>query len=721
MADNPPQEENNDAQQKQREASTESTPKKRKPDHASTIDQSDQKNEFISKISVAGLLISVGIVFGDIGTSPLYVLKAIVHNDTMTQDLVLGGLSCVFWTLTIQTSLKYVFLTLRADNNGEGGLLALYALVRKQKKWLTIPGIIGTCALLADGLITPPISVTSAIEGLRYVQHDIPVIPIVIAILAALFIFQQFGTQVVGKAFGPIMVVWFLFLGVMGSLQITNFPAVFKALNPYYAYDLLVKYPGGFWLLGGIFLCTTGAEALYSDLGHCGRKNIQVSWIYVKTALLLNYFGQGAWMMTHIGEQLNGRNPFYFILPDWMLMPGIILATIATIIASQALISGSYTLIKEAMGLHLWPNVKIAYPTALKGQLYIPSVNWLMLIGCVGIVLFFQKSENMEGAYGLTITITMITTTLLLSFYLHSIKAPLLFSLGGFILFLSVESSFLVANLQKIANGGWLTLTITIVLSAIMFIWLQGTNIKRRYTSLKSIEDYLPMFKDLSEDESVPKFATHLIYLTQSDKDYKMEQKVLFSIFNKNPKRADVYWFIHVNEIDHPNTKEYEVVHLVPGKVIMIQFHLGFRVAHKINLYFRRIFEDMGQKDEVDIKTRYSSLKKYDLTGDFRFVLIETTLTRDYDLEFKDQVIMDLFSILEIFNRSPVKTFELDESITTTEKVPLIISGVREWDLKRIDQTSEAQNERKDKNRQLQENISKKGDNQESDKSSKSN
>lgn len=638
----------------------------------------------LHKITFGGLLLTFGIVFGDIGTSPLYVFRAIIGADVISRDLVLGGLSCIFWTLTIQTTFKYVLLTLRADNKGEGGIFALYTLIRRRRKWLVLPAIIGGSALLADGIITPSISVTSAVEGLEIYNPDLPIVLIVISILLVLFIFQRFGTKVVGNAFGPVMVLWFLMLAVLGVSQIAGHAEVFSALNPRYAYHLLFLYPGGFWLLGAVFLCTTGAEALYSDLGHCGRKNIQISWVFIKICLLLNYFGQGAWLLANEGSVLSDRNPFYYIMPSWFLIPGIIIATAAAVIASQALISGSYTLISEAMRLNLWPKVTIHYPTVLKGQLYIPSINWLLCVGCIGIVLFFKGSTGMEAAYGLAITITMLMTTVMLSHYLIIKRVPVIITYLAVSVFLTIELAFLVANLSKFSHGGWVTVTIGTILAAVMWIWFKARKIKNRYTEFVRLDKYLPMLKELSEDESVPKYATHLVYLTSGDYRNEIESKVMYSIFNKQPKRADTYCFIHVHLVDEPHTKEYKVDVLVPNKVNRIEFRLGFRVEPRINLFFRKAVEEMVKNKEIDITSRYKSLCKNHIPGDFRFVLTERVLTYDYDLSAYEQLIMDAYHVINRFSLSEEKAFELDTSVITVEKVPLIVSTIKEKELKRI-------------------------------------
>ncbi|TGE24518.1 potassium transporter Kup [Hymenobacter aquaticus] len=637
-------------------------------------------------ISTGGLLIALGIIYGDIGTSPLYVMKAIVP-ELIDPRLILGGISCVLWTLTLQTTIKYVLLTLNADNNGEGGIFSLYALVRRRAAWLTVPAIIGGAALLADGVITPPISVSSAIEGLKQVyphlSQDI-IVYIVIAIIAGLFFLQSFGTQIVGKAFGPIMFLWFSMLGVLGVSWIVQNPEILKAVNPYYAYELLVEYPGGFWLLGAVFLCTTGAEALYSDLGHCGKGNIRISWVFVKTCLLLNYFGQGAWLLTNQGQQLGGRNPFYELMPDWFLLIGIGIATIAAIIASQALITGSFTLVAEAIRLNMWPKVKLNYPTDVKGQLYVPSMNRLLLLGCIGVVLYFRESSNMEAAYGLAITLTMLMTTLLLTVWLRTKRVPLVVVVLFAALYGLIEGSFLVANLIKFPHGGWVSLAIGATLIGVMYVWLRAYYIKRRLTEFVKIDPYMDALKELSNDESVPKYATHLVFMTSAERASEIESKIIYSIFQKRPKRADIYWFVHVDTTDEPYTMEYKVVELAPDDAFRITFRLGFRVEQRINLYFRKVVEDLVRNREVDITSRYESLSKQHVTGDFRFVVLEKFLSVENDFPVMEKLVMQAYFYIKQFIASEDKYFGLDTSSVKVEKVPLVITPVRDVALKRV-------------------------------------
>ncbi len=631
------------------------------------------------------LLVTLGIIYGDIGTSPLYVMKAIIGKQPISADVVLGGISCIFWTLTIQTTFKYVILTLRADNKGEGGIFSLYALVRRGKmSWLKWPAIIGGAALLADGIITPPISVSSAIEGLRIYNPSIPTVPIVIAILSALFIIQQFGTKFVGQFFGPVMLFWFSMIGILGVANLINDPSVLKALNPYYAFNLITNVHGGFWLLGAVFLCTTGAEALYSDLGHCGKKNIRITWIFVKTMLVLNYFGQGAWLMQREGSLLRDDNPFFKLMPEWFLITGIIVATAAAIVASQALISGSFTLINEAIRLNFWPKVRIVYPTDMRGQLYVPSVNWLLLLGCIGITLFFKESSGMEAAYGLAIIITMISTTTLLAYYLYTRRMSIILIILMVVLFLTVESSFLVANLDKFPHGGWLTLLIASLLIAVMWGWYAARKIRNRFVEFVKLKDYLNLLRDLSHDFSIPKYATHLVYLTSANMREEIEAKIIYSILQKQPKRADMYWFVHVDVMDEPYTMEYKATELIKGNIIRIDFRLGFRVEPRINLMFRKVVEDMVKNFEVDITSRYESLGRKSLIGDFRFVVMEKFLSYENELPFYEKITLDYYFLVKRVSLSEERAFGLDTSSVTIEKVPLIVNPVREITLKRV-------------------------------------
>ncbi|MES2882303.1 MAG: KUP/HAK/KT family potassium transporter [Bacteroidota bacterium] len=650
----------------------------------------------LNKVTAAGLVIALGIIYGDIGTSPLYVFNAITNGRIITQDLIIGSLSCIIWTITIQTTIKYVMLVLNADNRGEGGIFALYALVRRRKKWLVFPAMIGGAALLADGIITPPISITSAVEGLRklpaFNNIDDYIVYIVIVILAMFFFLQQFGTASIGKFFGPIMGIWFSMLAILGFIHISDELTILKAFSPYYAVEFVSSYPNSLWLLGAVFLCTTGAEALYSDLGHCGKSNIRISWIFVKTCLVVHYLGQGASLLTLHNNQLISTayktktdfHAFYDLMPQWVIIPGVIIATSAAIIASQAMISGSFTLISEAMRLNLWPKLKIRYPSEARGQLFIPSLNLMMFVGCVGVVLYFRNSERMEAAYGLAIIATMLMTTVLFSNYmvLHRVKSIYIWLfLAAYVL---VESLFLVALLQKFTHGGYITVLIGGVMFIIMYVWFRARKIKNRYIEFVRLDHYIPKIQELSNDRSVPKYSTHLVYLTSADNPKEIEHKIIYSILNKKPKRADIYWFVHVDTLDEPYTMEYKVDHIIPNDIIRIEFRLGFRVEPRINLMFRKVVEDLVANREVNITSRYESLERSNVVGDFAFVVMEKYLSQDNELPFGERLIMKTHFWLKDASLSEERGFGLDASTVVIEKFPLIVAPVTNLKLKRI-------------------------------------
>jgi KUP system potassium uptake protein len=640
----------------------------------------------IHKLSAAGVLVTLGIIFGDIGTSPLYVLKAIAGPRLISEELIFGGLSCIFWTLTLQTTLKYVVLTLRADNNGEGGVFSLYALVRKKGRWLTIPAIIGGSALLADGMITPPISVSSAIEGLRILYPEIHTVPIVIVILIILFFFQRFGTSTVGKAFAPMMLIWFLMLGTLGVNAIMKNPHVLAALNPYYAYNLLTNYPEGFWLLGAVFLCTTGAEALYSDLGHCGRQNIRVSWVMVKFCLILNYLGQGAYLIGLQGQVLN-ENPFYSIMPAWFLIPGIAIATSATVIASQALISGSFTLISEAIHLDVWPKVKLSFPSNMRGQLYVSSMNLILAVGCIVVVLYFRESAAMEAAYGLAITLTMMMTTILLVAYLYHIaKWPIAVLVLFVMVYASIELSFLVANLEKFPHGGWFSLAIASVLGFVMFVWLRSRQIVGSLKEMVRFSPYEDEFITLSHDDDQERFATHLVYMTSSDSERFIEKKIIDSIFVGKPKRADIYWFVHVHTTDEPYTMEYKVETIAKDDIMWVTFRMGFRVEMRVDLFFKQVLADLIKTKEINLGEAgdYQKMIGEKALGDFKFVMLESFLSNASELKWYDDLTMEAYFLIKRISSTAEDWFGLDPSSVVVEKVPTVISPGKAPKLRRL-------------------------------------
>ena len=644
-----------------------------------------------NKVGFLGLLITLGIVFGDIGTSPLYVMKAILHTgETIDESTILGALSCIIWTLTLQTTIKYVCVALRADNNGEGGILALYALLRRLKsKWVYILAIIGASTLLADGIITPAITVTTAIEGLESISPNLPVIPITLAIISIIFFVQRFGTECIGKSFGVFMLLWFLLLGMVGIISITYYPLILKAFNPYYAVILLAKSPQWFLILGAVFLCTTGAEALYSDLGQCGRKNITISWAFVKTMLILNYLGQGAWVLTH-AQTASSVNPFFSIMPQSMLFFAIIMATGAAIVASQALISGTFSILSEAMNLHFWPRMRIKHPTYVKGQIYIPTINLAMYIGVVLIILLFRDSSHMEAAYGLAITITMLMTTLLLGVYLHTKGVSRFIMILFIAAYCTIEGVFLAANLSKFLAGGWCTMLIGSILFLMMYVWVRAIKIRRHYISAKPLDDYYQIISDIKADESIPKYASNLVYINHASKEGAVDDKLLYSIINKQPKRADHYWLINMEFVDTPDTLEYDCETLIPNTLYNVTMHIGFRIEPRVSLYLRQVVEDLVASKKVDLTSAYPSLRKNGIPGDFRFIIIHRVYYPENSVNRQQNLLMNLYSLISKIGIDDPKALGLDTSMVVVEHVPLIINQ-RINNIRRITKIAEEQ------------------------------
>jgi KUP system potassium uptake protein len=649
----------------------------------------DSNNKHLTPLSAAGVLISLGIIYGDIGTSPIYTFRFIVGTHQITEELIFGGLSCVFWTLTLITTIKYIYLALSADNKGEGGIFALYALVRRYKaKWVIYPAIIGCATLISDGFITPAISVTSAIEGLRVLYPAIAtntIITIVIIILVLLFIFQQFGSGVVGRAFGPIMFVWFTFIGVTGGFQLIQRPEVLQALNPVYAFNLLAKYPGGFWILGAVFLCTTGAEAMYSDLGHCGKLNIRVGWGFVKLALLLSYFGQGAWLLQHQGKELGGAIPFFEILPQtkYFLIFGVILATMATIIASQALISGTFTLVNEAMKLKLWPATRVRYPSQIKGQIYIPAINWILMIGCILVVLIFQEAARMEGAYGLAITFDMLMTTSLLVYYFSVSRHSTWRAIALAIIFFSIEGAFLISNLSKFAHGGWFSFTIASLFFMMMYILVRARKLRDRHTEFVDLKHYVGMIQDLQADTTVPKEATNLVFLAMADTKRYIDSNIIYSIFKKRPKRADVYWFVHVDTVDSPFASKYAVDTIIPRKCFFVRIKLGFKSDHRVNLIFNKVLHEMADAGEIDLTSPYPALRKYSMMADFKFVILHSWASSDSEISNFDRVIIHGYRLLKSHSLSTEELYGIEAANLEVEKVPIQVGPQAKVKIKR--------------------------------------
>lgn len=632
----------------------------------------------LGSLSVASLLITLGIIYGDIGTSTLYTYKAIIGEQAINNMLIFGGVSCIFWTLFLQTTVKYVWLALRADNDGEGGIFSLYALVKRYGKKLIIPTMIGSAALLADGIITPAISITSAIEGLGKMGSVDPetlnISPIVVIIIFIVFFMQRFGSRAVGKFYGPIMAIWFSFLFFIGVKWIIQYPSVLEALNPYYAYQILMEYPGGFWILGAVFLCTTGAEALYSDLGHCGKNNIRITWFFVKICLVTNYLGQAAWLAHQDNSYLKGRNPFYEIIPDWFLIPGIIIATLAAIVASQALITGAFSLINEAINLNLWPKIAVKQPTESKGQVYIPSINNLLCIGCIFVVIHFQTSSGMEAAYGLAITIAMLTTTLLLFYFMKyrlrwNIIIVYLFTTA----FLAIEISFFIANIIKFNEGGYITILIAGILFLVMYVFYFGKKIEDGYLNFVDLFNSKDKILELSQDETVKKLSTHLIFLNKTKARNMIDEQIIKSIFARQPKRADVYWFFHIERTGNPYTLDYEVTQNIDNKIFLVTISLGFRVQSKAELYFRKIIHDLIDSNELSENLLHSGSTKYHPSIDYKFIVIERILSVQNEFALKEGLILKTYFLMKRHSQKDEDVYGLDNNSLLKEKTPIII------------------------------------------------
>lgn len=644
-------------------------------------------NSITAKFTFVGLIVTMGIVFGDIGTSPLYVMKAIVAvgKGRINQDFVEGALSCIIWTLTLQTTVKYVLIALKADNNGEGGILALYSLVKKlKKKWLYIVAILGAAALVSDGVITPSMTIVSAIEGLKIYNPHTPVIFITLLILMVLFVVQQFGTQSIGKFYGPIMFLWFIMLAILGIIEVIPHLYIFKAINPYYAVRLIITEPETLVIMGAVFLCTTGAEALYSDLGHCGIKNIRISWFFVKTCLILNYLGQGAWILSNPAEANSGGNPFFMMMPHGFLVIGVTMSTLAAIIASQALITGSYTIFSEAMSLDFWPRQRIEYPSYQKGQMYIPAINWGLLISCIIVVIHFEESSRMEAAYGLAITITMLMTTVLLIYYLNYKKVNKFLILLFAVVYITLEGGFFYANVLKFKDGGWITMLLAGIIAFCMYIWYNGRKLKNKYVQYVSLKPYLPIIQDMKNDKEIPKYSNNLVYVSRTKKPVEIEAKIIFSIINKNPKRADYYWFLRVENDSNPYTFEYDVLELIPNTLYNVNFKLGFKVEPLINIYFNQVLEDLKASGKISLISNYPSLKKYDIPSDFRYILTDRVFNQEYLLSIKERFILRFYNLVKYIGISDTAALGLDTYNVQVEEVPMLTDVIYKNRIKRI-------------------------------------
>ena len=655
-------------------------------------------------LSAGMVLVTLGIVYGDIGTSPMYTMKAIIAGNggllTMSTDVVLGALSLIIWTLTLITTVKYVMVAMKADNHNEGGIFALYSLVKKCAKWLIIPAMIGGAALLADGILTPAVTVTTAIEGLRTIpaahaiigdnQHIVVMITIII--LCTLFALQKAGTSTIGKAFGPVMTLWFLFLGAMGVMNMFADISVVRALNP--VRGILFLFDGklnaaGLMVLGSVFLCTTGAEALYSDMGHVGKSNIYVSWPFVKVCLILNYLGQGAWIITnHTNESFNAikdLNPFFEMLPSQLRPFAVILSALAAIIASQALITGSYSIVSEAIKLDLMPHIKISYPSTTKGQIYIPLVNNIMWVGCIGVVLLFQSSEHMEAAYGLAITVTMLMTSILLYTYLAVIRKRLWAAIPFILFFGAIEAMFFFSSLTKFFHGGYFTVLMATAIFVVMFVWRRGTAVERTQSVYLPVDKYIDQLRSLSHDADYTTLADNLVFLTNDSSFDKLDRDILYSILDKRPKRAKAYYFINISLTDDPNTREFIVNDFGTDFLFKITLRLGFRVNQRINTYLYQIVGDLIKNNQLAPQNhKYSIYKEHSEIGDFRFCLLRKVLAPETDINGFDARCLELKYFIRRICGSPARWYGLENSNIVFEYVPLFSKVKRGQKLTRI-------------------------------------
>jgi KUP system potassium uptake protein len=636
------------------------------------------------KASVAGVLITIGIVFGDIGTSPLYVFQAITSNGTnFSHDLIMGGLSSVIWTLILLATIKYIYFALNADNKGEGGIFALFALLKaKRIQWVIIPALIGCATLLADGFITPAISISSAVEGINNVNPDFPVLPVIFGIIFALFAVQQFGTSAIGKAFGPVMLVWFAFLGYLGIINISKNPEVLGAFNPYWAYNLIFNVEGGFWVLGAVFLCTTGAEALYSDLGHCGKHNIRISWSVMSIFLVINYLGQSALCLTDGFHLKPHQTIFYAMVPSDMLYFAIAIATAATIIASQALITGVFTLMNEAIKLNLWTNLKVKYPTDHQGQIYIPFINWVLMLGCLLVIVIFKKSSAMEASYGLAITINMVMTSLLLCYLLilrHK-KTRLLY-IGIFTLFLIIEGIFLLSNLGKILHGGAFTLVLSLGFFLILFLYYKARQLRKSITEYIPMKKVIPLLKAVKEDPGLQYEASNLVYPTRSQTPNKLDSTVYFSLFKKRPRKAGVVWFLHLDIISDPWGVHYTVNEVIDKYCYYVTLQLGFKEEHRIEYMMRKIQRKMVEKGELTGESVFESVRGQFEEADFKFIVLNSRVATDNKLTAFQNMCVKGYRFVKATGLKPAEDFGLDKTNVMVEYIPISVTKQYEQEI----------------------------------------
>jgi len=651
------------------------------------MNQSDYKEKF----GMGMFLVALGIVYGDIGTSPMYVMKSIVEGNggiaQVDREFIVGSLSLIIWTITLLTTIKHVLIALRADNHGEGGIFALYSLIRHCGKWLILPTMIGGCTMLADGVLTPAVTVTTAVEGLRSIEAmdaflgsgQAVVIVIALAIISLLFIIQRSGTSSIGKLFGPVMMIWFLFLGITGLWLSLGDLSILQALNPVYAIKILFSPDNkeGFLILGSVFLCTTGAEALYTDMGHVGRNNIFISWPFVKICLILNYMGQCTWIIQNQGnpviQAIEDLNPFYMMLPEPLRPVAILLSALAAIIASQALISGSYTLVHEAASLDLMPHLNVQYPSDTKGQIYIPFVNNILWFFCALVVLYFQSGSRMENAYGLAITISMLMMTVMFCVYIGVVHKQRIAAVIFTVVFFALEGVFFISSLGKFMAGGYVAIIISLAILFIMICWYRGTQIEQAQNIFLQMREHLQDIKDLQMDITIPLCSHNMVYLVKGNESEKIDRDILYSILDKDPKRADAYWFISVNTTDDPYQKNYEVETYGTDYIFRVNLYLGFKVKPSVNIYLRQVVHDLLATGELPKQDKRHSIYGPSDVGSFKFCMIRKMMPKEGDIGAADDLLLRAKYTIRLLGGSPLQWFGLETSNLIIEYVPLFL------------------------------------------------
>lgn len=644
-----------------------------------------------NKFSMGMFLVTIGIVYGDIGTSPMYVMKSIVEGNgglaNVDEEFIVGSLSLVIWTITLLTTIKHVLIALRADNHGEGGIFALYSLIKDCGKWLILPTMIGGCTMLADGVLTPAVTVTTAVEGLRSIElmnrllgeGQVIVLIITLSIVSALFLIQRNGTSAIGKLFGPVMLVWFLFLGATGIMESLGNLAIIRAINPLYAIKVLFSpyNKAGLMILGSVFLCTTGAEALYTDMGHVGRENIMISWPFVKTCLILNYMGQCAWIIRSTGDpaltSIEEINPFYMMLPPGMRPVAIILSALAAIIASQALISGSYTLVHEAASLDLMPHLNVRYPSDTRGQIYIPIVNKILWILCAVVILYFRSGSRMENAYGLAITISMLMMTIMFTVYIGKLHGKVVGAILFALIFAALEGVFFVSSLGKFMVGGYVAILLSLAILFIMISWYRGTQLERMQGIKLPIRDYIPALRKLKDDTEIPLCSNNLVYLAKGEDFEEIDRDILYSILDKEPKKADAYWLISVNTTNNPFQREYEVETFGTDYIFRVNLNLGFKVKQSVNIYLRQIVQDLRTTGELPEQDKKHSIYGSSDVGSFKFCMLRKRMPLEGDISAADNLFIHTKYFIRRIAGSPARWFGLETSNLIIEYVPLFL------------------------------------------------